>query len=138
MIPYACTSLGFRPLPRSAMPPSDLENISLRLIAETLFYDQEYGLVGSLSLVDPEASKERYIASFMPDDGTFLVEEATAWEAEVPPMEDDAEVAYALAVESTPHGRYDIPEEAAAVVLQLAREHDLLPSFTVLFEDEEL
>lgn len=120
------------------MPPFDVENFSLRLLAETLFYDQEYGLVGNLSLVDPEAEKERYIASFMPDDGTFLVEEATAWEAEPPSLEDDAEVAYALAVESTIHGTYDIPEEAAIALLDLAREHDLLPSVTVLFEDEEL
>ncbi len=120
------------------MPSFDLENFGLRLIAETLLYDQEYGIIGSLSLIDLEAGKERFIASFMPDDGTFLIEEATAWEEETPPTDDAAEVAYALAVESSVHGTYDIPEEAATVLLNLAREHDLLPSFTVLFEDEAL
>jgi hypothetical protein len=47
-------------------------------------------------------------------------------------------VAYALAVDSDVHGRYEVPEEAAQTLLALAREHDLLPSVTVLFEDEEL
>jgi hypothetical protein len=36
------------------------------------------------------------------------------------------------------HGRYEVPEAAAQSLLELAREHDLLPSVTVLFEDEEL
>jgi len=56
------------------MADFDAENFTHRLIAETLFYDHEYGLIGNLSLVDIDARKERYIASFMPDDGTFLIE----------------------------------------------------------------
>ncbi|PEN13230.1 hypothetical protein CRI94_11355 [Longibacter salinarum] len=119
------------------MPAFDLENFAHRLISETLFYDGEYGLVGSLSLIDVEANKEMYIASFMPDDGTLLIEEATEWESEID-IEDDADVAYRLAVESTEYGSYDIPEVASGAMLALAKEHDLLPSFTVLFEDEEL
>lgn len=119
------------------MSDFDLENFTHRLLAESLFYDLEYGLVGSVSLVDPEAEQEAYIASFMPDDGTFLVEEATAWE-NLPPLNDDEEVAYALATDSIEHGRYEVPEVAAEAVLDLARAHDLLPSVTVLFEDEEL
>lgn len=119
------------------MPSFDLENFTHRLLAESLFYDLEYGLVGSVSLIDTEEDKERYIASFMPDDGTFLIEEATAWEDQ-PPLEDEEDVAYVLAVESTVHGTYEIPEVAAEALLTLAREHDLLPSVTVLFEDEEL
>jgi len=119
------------------MSDFDLENFTHRLLAESLFYDLEYGLVGSVSLIDPEAEREAYIASFMPDDGTFLVEEATAWE-DPPELEDETDVAYALATDSTEHGRYEIPEVAAEAVLDLAREHDLLPSVTVLFEDEEL
>ena len=119
------------------MPTFDAENFTTRLLAESLFYDLEYGLVGSVSLIDPETERELYLASFMPDDGTYLVEEATAWE-DAPELEDETDVAYALAVDSDVHGRYEVPEEAAQTLLALAREHDLLPSLTVLFEDEEL
>jgi len=114
-----------------------LENFTHRLLAESLFYDLEYGLVGSVSLVDPNAEREAYIASFMPDDGTFLIEEATAWE-DRPPLEEEEDVAYALATDSTVHGTYEVPEVAAEVLLDLARSNDLLPSVTVLFEDGEL
>jgi len=119
------------------MAEFDLTNFTHRLLAETLFYDQEYGLIGSLSLVDVDARREQYIASFMPDDGSFLIEKATAWE-DLPEMEDEADVAYALAVDSVEHGTYEVPEVAAESLLDLARTHNLLPSVTVLFEDEEL
>lgn len=119
------------------MASFDLENFTHRLLAESLFYDLEYGLIGSVSLIDIEEEKERYIVSFMPDDGTYMIEEATAWE-EPPELEDDEDVAYALAIESTVHGTYEIPEVAANATLTLARDHGLLPSVTVLFEDEEL
>jgi hypothetical protein len=119
------------------MPDFDLENFTHRLLAESLFYDLEYGLVGSVSLIDPETERELYIVSFMPDDGSYMIEEATAWE-DPPELEDEEDVAYALATESTVHGTYEIPEVAANAVLALARENDLLPSVTVLFEDEEL
>lgn len=114
----------------------NIEHFARHLIAEALFYDEEYGAVGSLSLVDPEQARERFIASFLPDEGTFVVEEATAWE-NFTPGEDDA-VGYALAVDSEEHATYDLPEEAAEALLLLAREHDLLPSVTLLFEDETL
>jgi hypothetical protein len=120
------------------MPDFDLDNFTHRLLAESLFYDLEYGLLGSVSLIDPEAQKERYIASFMPDDGTYLIEAATDWEEVPDELEDEEDVAYALATESHVHGTYEIPEVAANEVLALAREEDLLPSMTVLFEDEEL
>jgi len=120
------------------MPSFDLENFTHRLIAEMLFYDQEYGIVGSLSLVDREAAREAFIVSFMPDDGTYLIEEATAWETERPDAEDDEAVAYALATDSTDHSTYDLPEAAATATLALAEAHDLLPSFAFLFEDEAL
>ena len=119
------------------MAEFDLTNFTHRLLAEMLFYDQEYGLLGSLSLIDVDARREQYIASFMPDDGTFLIEEATAWE-DLPELEDDADVAYALAVDSEVHARYEVPEAAAEALLTLASDDDLLPSFTPLFEDEEL
>lgn len=119
------------------MPDFDLENFTYRLLSESLFYDLEYGLVGSVSLIDPDAGREMYIASFMPDDGTFMIEEATEWE-DLPELEEEEDVAYALAIKSSVYGTYDIPEVAAETVLSLARQHDLLPSITVLFEDEEL
>ena len=119
------------------MPDFDLDNFTHRLLAESLFYDLEYGLIGSVSLIDHDEEREMYIVSFMPDDGTYLIEKATAWE-DVPELEDEEDVAYALATDSTVHGTYEIPEVAANEVLALAREHDLLPSMTVLFEDEEL
>jgi hypothetical protein len=115
----------------------DQENFTQRLIAETLFYDQEYGLIGNLSLIDVDERRERFIASFMPDDGTFLIEEATDWE-DMPDLDEDIEVAYALAIDSDVYGEYEVPEVAAEALLSLAAEHDLLPSFTPLFEDEEL
>lgn len=112
----------------------NLEHFTRQLIAETLFYDEEYGAVGNLSLVDTNVSKERYIASFMPDDGTFLIEEATAWEDYDDGAED--EVGYALAIDSEEYASYELPEEAAEALLLLAREHNLLPSITLLFEDQ--
>lgn len=119
------------------MADFDLETFTHLLLAELLFYDEEYGAIGTLSLIDPDAERERYIASFMPDDGALLIEEATAWEREYPDEEDEA-VAYALAVDSVDYGRYDHPQEAAGALLHLADEHDLLPSFTLLFESDEL
>jgi len=119
------------------MADFDLENFTHRLLAESLFYDLEYGLIGSVSLIDTETDREMYIVSFMPDDGTYMIEEATDWE-DPPELENEEDVAYALAIRSDVYGTYDIPEVAANTVLTLAQEHDLLPSVTVLFEDEEL
>lgn len=115
----------------------DPEHFTQRLIAEMLLYDEELGLIGMFSLVDPEAAQERYVASYMPNEEHFLIEEATAWEEDVE-LEEDTDVAYALAVESDDHGTYDAAEEAAVELIRLAETHSLLPSFMVLFEDEEL
>ena len=114
-----------------------LKNFTHRLIAELLFYDQETGAVGTLSLIDPAAERERYIVSFMPDTGDFLIEEATAWEEEAV-LDEDIDVAYALATNSVEHGSYEIPEVAAGAFLTLAQDKNLLPSFTLLYEDDEL
>jgi len=119
------------------MAAFDLENFTHLLLAEMLFYDEEFGALGSLSLIDPETAREKYIASFMPDEGYLLIEEATGWEEDYP-TEEDEDVTYALAVDGVEHGRYDVPEEAAIELLSLAEAHDLLPSFTLLFESDEL
>lgn len=115
----------------------DLKNFTHRLIAESLFYDHETGAVGTLSLIDYDAKKERYLVSFMPEDGSYLIEEATEWEDEVE-LDEDSDVAYALAIDSAEYGSYEVPEVAAAALLQLAEEHNLLPSFTLLFEEDEM
>lgn len=119
------------------MAAFDPESFTSLLLAETLFYDEEYGAIGSLSLIDPEAAREMYIASFMPDEGYLLIEKATAWENDYA-IETDEDVAYALAVDGVTYGRYEAPEEAAAALLSLAEAHGLLPSFTLLFESDEL
>lgn len=112
------------------------EDFLRRLIAETLFYDEEYGALGNLSLIDEEQRRERYVASFVPDNGSFQIEEATEWEDYEAGGEDD--IGYALAIDSREHGVYDTPEEAAEVLLKLATESNLQPSITLLFEEDEV
>jgi hypothetical protein len=115
--------------------PFDDERFTQVLLAEALFYDEAYGALGSLSLIDAEARRERYLASFMPEDGTFVVEEATAWDDDAPEGEDEA-IGYALATDSDEYGHYDNPEQAAEALFSLARSRNLQPSLTLLFEDE--
>jgi len=119
----------------ATMKPFNLEHFTRRLLAETLFYDEEYGAIGSLSLVDTNSEKERFIASFMPEDGSFVIEEATEWEDG---STDDEEIGYALAVDSKEHAAFETPEEAADTLLGLATEHSLMPSITLLFEEDEI
>ncbi|MDA0378561.1 MAG: hypothetical protein O2899_03625 [Bacteroidetes bacterium] len=113
----------------------DTDHFVLRLIAETLFYDEEYEALGNLSLIDPEEKCERYVASFAPEDGLFVLEEATEWEDYEPGEADD--IGYALAVDSREVETFETAEDAAAALLRLAREHGLAPSITLLFEEEE-
>lgn len=113
----------------------NIEHFTRTLLAETLFYDEEYGAIGSVSLVDTNIEKERFIASFMPEDGSFVIEEATEWEDEAT---DEDEIGYALAVDSTEHAAFDTPEEAAEALLGLATQHNLTPSITLLFEEDEI
>jgi hypothetical protein len=119
------------------MPAFNLEHFTRRLIGETLFYDEEFGALGNLSLIDPKAGKERYVASYLPEEGTFVIEEATAWETDVVADEED-EIGYTLAVETEEYETYETADEAAVVLLNLARDQGLLPSITLLFEDDEV
>lgn len=112
----------------------NLEHFARHLIIESLFYDAEYGAQGNLSLVNHEQQQELFVAAYLPEDGTFTIEKATAWEEDYDPEED--EIGYALAVDSTEYGCYDSPEATADVLLLLAREHNLTPSITLLFEEE--
>ncbi len=117
------------------MKAFNLEHFTRRLLAETLFYDEEFGAIGSLSLVDVNAGKERFIASFMPEDGSFVIEEAIEWESGTDNGED---IGYVLAVDSKEHGSFETPEEAADTLLRLANQYSLMPSITLLFEEDEV
>lgn len=116
------------------MTAFNLDDFTLRLIAEVFFYDEDYEALGNLSLIDPVAAKEQYIATYSPEDAVYVIEEATKWdEADA---EDDG-LDYALAIDSVEHGVYNTAEEAALVMLNLARKHALTPSITLLFPDED-
>lgn len=112
----------------------DSDTFIRRLLGEALFYDEEYGVGGTLSLVDPTERKERYLAAFIPEDDQFVIEEATEWEDY-----DDAddEIGYALAVDSKEMGCFDEIEQVTEALLTLAREHGLEPSLTLRYEEDE-
>jgi hypothetical protein len=114
----------------------DSDDFAIRLIAETLFYDEEYEALGNLSLVDTSARKELYVASYAPEDGGFVIEEAVEWEEYEPGSPDD--IGYALAVDSKDYASFDEADEAAVELLKLARKGGLMPSITLLFEEEEV
>ncbi len=112
-----------------------IEHFARQLLIEALFYDEESVALGSISLIDEAAQRELYLASYDPDRDVYLVEEAIEWEDL--DADADGEVDYALAVDGNEHGTYDSPEDAADVLLNLAREHNLVPSFMLLFEEDE-
>lgn len=112
----------------------DSDTFTRRLLGEALFYDEEYGVGGTLSLVDPEGRKEKYLAAFIPEDDQFVIEEATEWEDY---DEADDEIGYALAVDSKEHGCYDEVEQVTDALLALAREQGLEPSLTLRYEEDE-
>ncbi len=117
------------------MKAFNIEHFTRRLLAETLFYDEEFGAIGSLSLVDVNAGKELFIASFMPEDGSFVIEEAIEWESGT---ENGEDIGYVLAIDSKEHASFETPEEAADTLLRLANQHSLMPSITLLFEEDEV
>ena len=116
------------------MPPFNVDQFARQLLAEALFYDEEYGALGNVSLIDKESVRERYLASYDPDRDVFLIEEAVEWE--YLDADEDGEVDYALAVDGKEYKTFDTPEATAEALLSLAREHDLAPSFMILFEED--
>ncbi|WP_420455502.1 hypothetical protein [Rubrivirga sp.] len=116
------------------MPPFNDDQFSRQLLAEALFYDEEYGALGNVSLIDKESVRERYLASYDPDRDTYLIEEAVEWEEL--DADEDGEVDYALAVDGQEYGTYETPEAAAEVLMTLARENNLGPSFMILFDED--
>jgi hypothetical protein len=117
------------------MESFDLERFALIALAEALFYDEEYGAIGTVSLINDLLGREAFIASFSPEDEVFLVEEATEWETFLPNGDDD--IGYKLAVDSKPYATCDSPMEAAEVLLRLAADGNLQPSVSLMFEVDD-
>jgi hypothetical protein len=105
------------------------------LIRETLFYDEEYGVGGNLSLIDRKEGKERYISAYLPDTGDFVIEKATEWEDYE--ADEDDEIGYALAVDSEDYGTYEDPDACAHVLARLVQDEGLSPSITLRFEEDD-
>ena len=119
---------------RPAMSPFNSDQFALQLLAEALFYDEEYGALGNVSLIDQESVREKFLASYDPERDLFLIEEAVEWEDL--DADDDGEVDYALAVDGKEFKTFETPEDAAEALLGLAKEHNLAPSFMILFEED--
>ena len=118
----------------AGISPFNSGQFALHLLAEALFYDEEYGALGNVSLIDQTSVRERFLASYDPERDLFLIEEAVEWEDL--DADEDGEVDYALAVDGKEYKTFDTPEEAAQTLLDLAREHNLAPSFMILFEED--
>lgn len=112
------------------MSTFDIETFSKELLREMLFYEENFGLIGTISLVDTDAGRERYLASFDPDEGAFILEQATEWA----PLEDD-DMAYELAMEGKVIETFT---ETTAIVDELfarATRENLRPYLQILYED---
>lgn len=112
----------------------DYRTFALTLLAETLFYDSEYGIIGSVSLIDTSERKERFVASYDPEEEAYLVEEATAWEEN--PSDPDDDVGYLFAADGRIVHRLETSEETAEQLCRLAEKHELQPVFVPLIEEE--
>ncbi|NNE35490.1 MAG: hypothetical protein HKN13_09645, partial [Rhodothermales bacterium] len=77
-----------------ATPTSDL--FAKRLLAEALFYDQEFGAVGTISLIDSRTAREMYVAGYIPEEQAFVIEAASDWEDL--DEEEVKEIGYSLAI----------------------------------------
>ena len=113
-----------------------IEHFARQLLSEALFYDEDSLTLGSVSLVDAAAQRELYLASYDPDRDVFLIEEAVEWEDL--DADEDGEIDYAIATDGTEYGTYESPDDTAEVLLNLAREHNLMPSFMLIPEEDEL
>ena len=111
-----------------------LKDFAGRLVIEAMFYDEEYGAIGNLSLVSFEEQKEKYIAYFLPEELTFVIEEVTEWEAY--DAGEEGAIGYALATDTKEHMSSKVPADIAAEVLVLAEKFELTPSAALFFEDE--
>ena len=118
-----------------------MDKFATVLLAETLFYDEEFGATGYVSLIDEDRELEVYMCAFIPDEGVFGIDEAVKWEdddddADDDENEDEGDVRYLLSTKTKRRASFSTPIEAAEYLISLAREMDLLPSVTLLFEDD--
>ncbi|MFK7848366.1 MAG: hypothetical protein AB8G77_23965 [Rhodothermales bacterium] len=112
----------------------DIQAFASKLIGESLFYDDEYGAISNVSLISEDEKKELFIAYFLPEETTFVIDKVTAWE-EYDPDEDGA-IGYALAIDSDEHMASKSQDDIAKEVLALAEKFNLTPSASLFFEDE--
>ena len=118
------------------MTAFDIKEFVCHLLAAALMYDQEYDVIPTVGLIDPAARKEIYLASFSPEDGVFVIEEATLWEPDTNGEDASDVIGYELAVDSLEYGIYDTPAEAAETLFALAQNEGLLPDITLIHEDD--
>jgi len=104
-----------------------------RLLAEALIYDEETGALGNVSLVDLDSEQERFMATYDPATGKYVIEEAVVWEEDSEREEDSS---YAMAVQAIEYASFKSPHEAAEELLRLAAEHSLMPGFMLVYEEE--
>ena len=112
------------------------EAFSVQLLSEVLFYDEEYGATGNLSLIDDDLSKELYVAFYSPQDHQYVIEKATEWEQMDP--DEEAEIGYEFASDSETHLSSGNVIDIAKALLKLAEDEGLYPSVSLSFEDDEV
>jgi hypothetical protein len=113
----------------------DLSTFTQHLIAESLVFDPEYGVIGHVSLIDPTASREIFIAYFVPEEGVYVIDEGVEWVEPYAEMEE--EIGYLFAADTQEHLVSEAVEEIAAALLRLAGERGLYPSVSLAFEDDD-
>ncbi len=111
-----------------------LKEFAGRLVIESMFYDEEYGAIGNISLVSYEEQKEKYIAYFLPEELSFVIDKVTVWEEY--DHEEEGAIGYALAIDTEEHMASKVPADVAAEVLSLAEQFNLTPSAALFFEDD--
>lgn len=116
------------------MSDFDVQAFAHKLIGESLFYDDEYGAICSLSLISEKEKKEFFIAYFLPEESNFVIDKVTAWE-DYDPNEEGA-IGYALAIDTDEHMASKSQDDIAGEVLALAEKFNLTPSASLFFEDE--
>ncbi len=116
------------------MSTFDAHVFSIKMIAESLFYDEEFGAIGNVSLINEDESKEQFIAYYLPEEKNFVIDKVTAWE-EYDPAEPES-IGYALAIDSDEHMASKSQDQIAHEMLSLAEKHNLVPSVALFFEDD--
>lgn len=116
------------------MSSFDLDAFSIRLLAEAMFYDEEYGAIVNISLISEAEQKEKYIAYYLTEEQHFVIDKVTDWEAYDP--EEEGAIGYALAIDSDEFMSAPSPLVVAEEVLKLAKAENLIPSVSLFFEEE--